>query len=237
MTNTIDVHFTAPMAKISATAKQRTNFTHYHLNSAKIFTNCALELEEYCKDDKQKKNKIHTDYISYVSSSILASIAALESNINEMFIDFREKYETALKGTDSNTHKMVEAINAFSVIDDMFVNIMKKPKPVLSKYKTLSLLIKGINIIQTKEEDNLKFIIKLRNNIVHFSPEWDNDMDEYGKIEKTYKNQYAGKFLLSPIYSDGAMFFPYLCLSADCSLWCMNSVKQFTEDYKSNIFF
>jgi hypothetical protein len=235
MTNIADVHLTLPMREISTSTKQRANFTHYHLNSAKKFTDCALELEAYCKNDNQKKNKIHTDYISYVSSSILASIAALESNINEMFIDFREKYETTIKGTVSDTYKMVEAINAFSVSDDMFVNIMKKPKPVLSKYKTLSWLIKGVNITQTKKEDELKFIVRLRNNIIHFSPEWDNSLGEYGKIEKIYKNQHVGNFSLSPIYSDGAMFFPYLCLSADCSQWCMNSVKQFIEEYRLNI--
>jgi uncharacterized protein YutE (UPF0331/DUF86 family) len=235
MTNTVDIHFTAPMPKISFTAKQRANFTHYHLNSAKMFANHAIELEKYCNDDQQKKNEVHKDYISYVSSSVLASVAALESNINEMFIDFREKYEAVHKNTDSNTNKMIEAINAFSVIKDMFVHIIEKPKPVLSKYKTMSLLIKERNIISEKEETIIKFIIRLRNNIVHFMPEWDNDLNEHESIEKTYKNQYSGKFSLSPIYNSGAMFFPYLCLSADCSSWCLSSVKKFIENYKSNI--
>lgn len=179
---------------ISSTAKQRANFTHYHLNSALIFANCAKNLEIYCQNNQSRKNEVHIDYISYVSSSILASIASLESNVNELFIDFNEKYQAVHKGTDSITCKIVDAINTFSVIDDMFVQIMKKPKPVLSKYKTLSLLIKGTNVVNKNIESNLKFIIKLRNSIVHFSPEWDNELDEYSKIEKTYKNQYANKF-------------------------------------------
>jgi len=232
MTNTIDVNFTAPMSKTSATAKQRANFTHYHLNSAKMFATRAVELEEYCKDDQQKKNEIHTDYISYVSSSILASVAALESNINEMFIDFREQYEAAHKNNATPTNMMVQAINVFSD-DDMFKAIIGKPKKVISKYMLLSVLKNKGHLIEETYYPTLAFIYELRVRIVHFMPEWDCEKRKHESIKENYKKNFSTDFSLSSIYHKNALFFPYLCLSASCATWCMNTVQEFIAHYKS----
>lgn len=220
---------------ISGTAKQRANFTHYHLNSAIIFANCALELEKLCGDDQKKKNETHLDYISYVSSSILTSVAALESNVNELFIDFQEKFKNLPKDKYPDTHKMVKAINTFSSID-IFKHVKQNHKPAIVKYNTLSLLIKGKDIISQKEATDISFIVDLRNSIIHFMPEWDNELKKYDKIEKTYRGQYVNKFSLSPIYNENAMFFPCLCLSSSCAFWCNASVEKFINTFKSEIF-
>ena len=234
MTNTIDVHFTAPMPKISDKAKQRANFTHYHLNSALIFANCARELEKYCKDDQQKKNVIHVDYISYVSSSIMASVAALESNINEMFIDFREQYEAAHKNNATPTNMMVQAINVFSD-DDMFKAIIGKQKKLISKYMLLSVLKNKGHLIAETYYFTLAFIYELRVRIVHFMPEWDYEKRKHESIKENYKKHFSSEFSLSPIYHKNALFFPCLCLSASCATWCMNTVKEFIGHYKSEV--
>ena len=55
--------------------------------------------------------------------------------------------------------------------------------------------------------DNVAALIKLRNALVHFKPEWSDEKREHLKIEKRLK----GKFQLSPFLSPNDEFFPKRC--------------------------
>ena len=55
----------------------------------------------------------------------------------------------------------------------------------------------------------------MRNALIHFTPEWDNNLDKHEKIEKEVKKH--NHFKLSRFYSKETMFFPYRCLSGSCA--------------------
>ena len=81
--------------------------------------------------------------------------------------------------------------------------------------------------IENKTEEAVNLIIKIRNALIHFTPEWDNDLIKHKKIEKSVKNHFS----LSPLYSDESIFFPYRCLSADCAQWATTTSRSFIEKY------
>lgn len=225
-----------PSITASMIGKSRDNFTHFHLNSADIFINSAFNLEQtYTKDDAPEEVKL--DHISYTSSAVIASVAALESNINEIFTDFINKYKVLLdkKPDENKTLRLLnEAVKMFSD-KDLFKTIRKTQKRTLVKYKTMAILKEKLNSISNKSENNLNYIIKIRNNLIHFSPEWDNELINYKELEAVYKSQYKGAFSLNPFYDKKHTFFPRLCLSASCAKWCRAEVDSFIKKYSAAI--
>ena len=224
------------MIKASMTGKSRDNFTHFHLNSANIFINSAFNLEHtYTKNDVP--DEIRLDHISYTSSAVIASVAALESNINEIFTDFINKYKVILdqKPDEHKTLRLLnEAAKMFSD-NDLFNTIRKTQRPTLIKYKTMAILKEKPNNIFSKSENNLIYIIKISNNLIHFSHEWDNELITYKKLETIYKSQYKDTFSLNPFYDKKHTFFPRLCLSASCAKWCRSEIDSFIKKYNAAI--
>ena len=230
ITNSLKATLSIPTASMAG--KSRDNFTHFHLNSANIFINSAFNLEQtYSKDDASEEVKL--DHISYTSSAVIASVAALESNINEIFTDFINKYKVLLdkKPDENKTLRLLNEVVKIFSDNDLLKTIGNTRRPTLIKYKTMAALKEKSNSISQKSENILTYIIDIRNNLIHFSPEWDNELISYKKLEAVYKSQHKKAFSLNPFYDKQHTFFPRLCLSASCAKWCRDKVDSFIKKY------
>jgi len=176
------------------------------------------------------------DYISYVSASIITTVAALESNINELLISFREHYIAGAICNFSNIENGKYISDILAVNDRIFIDIYSTKKPeTIERYKRLSMYKTGTNVISEKELQFFKFILEIRNNITHHKSYFDNEVDETGKIEKWYYNQYKNVFPMSNIFHNDLPFFPYKILSASCAKWCFDSSCDFMKKFKESI--
>ena len=70
----------------------------------------------------------------------------------------------------------------------------------------------------------MDLLIDLRNMLVHFKPEWDNDQKKHKEVEKKLK----GRFELNPFWpKNNPIFFPFKCLSHGCANWAVGSSMRF----------
>ena len=206
-----------------ATAKSRANFTMYHLNSALLNANLALEIEKSHDPTNSTPEHIRQNYMSHVSASIISSVAALESNINEYIVDNKTHIAVKTLSLDNGFFLQFKRINRN---EDVLSQIISITSPIL-KCKIINRIMYENIKIENKIEEAINLLIKIRNALIHFTPEWDNALINHKKIEKSVKNHFS----LSPLYSENSMFFPYRCLSADCAQWATTTSRNFIEKH------
>jgi len=210
-------------------ATTRAEFTHHHLNSAELFIEAATDIENnYINDNID--DKLRGDYISYNSSAIIASVAAFEANINEKFTDFSRHYSPDRIDL-KDTHIAKYALDLTVSSGDIFSKIKNQPVPALTKYKMLALLRNGEDFVN--DPSDVVFILRMRNRLIHFTPRWLDTKRPKKNLEKTYNGSFKNKFSLSPYYCGDIMFFPYKCLSTECSKWCFQVIDDFIKKYNS----
>lgn len=224
--NNISFDIKLPPHQINAHAKSRANLTKYHLNSAIQFSQKAYKIEQTYRAQKIIPENIHTNHMSYVSTSIISSVAALESSINEFLVDMKERYENKAFDKNSHVETIMDTIKIFNH-EDMFESLFSKQKPVISKYKIVSLFFQKKDLITQLQEEDINYLVNLRNALIHFTPEWDNALKKHNDIEKSLKN----RFTLNPLRSSDSTFFPYKCLSSSCSLWSYRVSKKFIKHF------
>lgn len=195
---------------MSATAISRTNLAVQHIFAAAYFTRKAKELEDV-NAGKQFAD-FYEEIVWNVSSAILFAVAALEADANEIFIDAN----IHLKEYDKD------------LLDEIW-NLIEK-KTILEKYEMVLFLKKKERFDKGDPMyQDAASLIKLRNALVHFKPEWDNEKREHKKIE----DRLRGRFALSPFLPVGTEFFPKSCMSHGCAEWAIKAALAF-RTYFSN---
>jgi hypothetical protein len=209
-TNNASAAITLPSPVVSATAKTRSNLSARHMLAAAYFSRKAGEIEQ--AHTGEPFGNFYDDIAWNVSAAVFFAVAALEADANEIFID---SYRTLPEYKEG-------------LIDEIW-NLIEL-KPILEKYQMVLFLKKnerfdkGESIYQ--DADNL---IKLRNALVHFKPEWSDEKKEHIKIE----NRLKGKFQLSPFLVSDTEFFPKKCMSHGCAEWAVKTALAFREFFSS----
>jgi hypothetical protein len=80
-------------------------------------------------------------------------------------------------------------------------------------------LSRGVPAVQ-----NVASLIKLRNAVLHFRPEWSCEQKEHGKLAR----QLANRFELSPFLPNEPVF-PRAWASGSFAFWALQSVKEFLD--------
>src|SRR5688572_4968115 len=99
----------------------------------------------------------HDEIRSYATAAIFSTVAALEANINEVFADAKDGF------------------NSFPSVDSKLLNEiweLIEAKPILEKYQ-FALLIQGKDRMSKDEQEyrSANTLIAVRNALVHFKPE------------------------------------------------------------------
>ena len=153
------------------------------------------------------------DIRSYVSGAIMSSVAALEANINELFI--------------AHVGPLRSALPDFEV--QFWGKGGMEKKSILVKYeKALWILRKKEIFKKFSHYENADYLIELRNALVHFKPLWDQERERQVNLVEKLRE----KFKLSPFCDEGADFISMKCMSRGCAAWavlsCINIVKEFS---------
>ncbi len=196
-----------------ATARVRMNFSIPHLLAASMFARRAFAVET--ENHGQPLGPFFDEIMSYASAAVLSSVAGVESYINELFVN-ELHIDTAryLENQDSELlSKMWFDLERKDVLDkcDWFLYLRNK-----------SCLRKGVKTYQDMAD-----LIKVRNVLIHFKPEWQDEEKEHMKIGK----KLLGKFAPSPFISQSAGFFPQRCMSHGLAEWSVNSASNFIQSF------
>jgi hypothetical protein len=189
------------------------------LLSASLFSRASKRLEqEYTLPVSEE---ILSEHRAYVTGSVLSSVAAIEAAINEFFLEVIDRNTDISKTLGKAVIETLEEL--WGVTED---------KPILTKYQLALIASKKPRF----EKDRPPFqtidnLIKLRNALVHFRPEWDVDLKDHKKLEDRVK----GQFKLNPFAFPGQVFFPYKCLGHGCAQWATLMSRQFLEEFYSRV--
>jgi len=196
------------------TVRQRSDFAVQHMMAAARFSRLCHEVE---KDNYGLSlGPFFDEIISYVTATILSSVASIESNINEIFADARDGI-LKLKPLDI---KLLAEI--WQLIEE---------KPILEKYQIM-LVLNGKNRLEkgVYKYQNVDTLIKVRNAIVHFKPEWHDEQESHGKIGKRLQ----GKFDFSPFVDKNSPIFPTRAMTHGFTAWAVQSSLDFIQWYSEH---
>jgi hypothetical protein len=191
----------------TAIARFRMDLAVQHMLAVARFARRVAEIES--ENSCQPLGNFFDEIISYTMATILSSVAAIEAHINETFVDADTHFPEVEKTLRNEIWNVVEQ------------------KEILEKYQW-AMVLKGKPRLDRSSSafQHAVSLIKLRNAIVHFKPEWYDEQKVHKKIEDRLK----GKFRLSPFISSGP-FFPQKCMSHGCAAWSVNAALAFEDAF------
>jgi hypothetical protein len=202
------IEVTLPALSSHMVLRQKSAFAVQHLMAAARFSRMCGDIE-FENAGKPLGNFFDVE-IACVSATIMLATASLESNINEYFSEMETSFPDLSKSLREVLFELIEK------------------KSILEKYQ-YALKFKGKSKFPTGEPpyQNVNALIRLRNALVHFKPEWHDEQEEHKKIER----QLAGKFPINPFIGENGVFFPQQCISYGCTQWAVTSALRFMENF------
>lgn len=193
--------------------RQRSAFAVQHLMAAARFSyRCGIVQNEHISE---QLGSFYDEQIACTSAAIMLCVASLESNINEYLTD-PDKLFSEL--TEYQATEFVELLDGL---------------PILEKYdRTLS--IKGCEPFSkgSRPYQDIDALISLRNEFVHFHPEWHDEQARHDRLGNILKY----KFELSPfITEETGVMFPQRIVSHGCTKWAVNSTLEFSKQFEQKI--
>ncbi len=197
----------------------RAYFSSYHLWAARHFAQLSHDIEDQHSGDP----KFDIRHRSYVTNSILSSVAFLEAAINELFQDAFDNHLGYLESLDKKVVASFANFWRFSGEQDK-----QSPYSFLEKYQ-LALTIAHLEPFDKSltPYQNVDLIRKLRNALIHYKPKT-TGIDEEHPITDKLRNKFAPNKLME---QSGNPFFPDKCLGYGCAKWAVDSALQFTNEF------
>ena len=196
--------------------RQKSAYAIQHLMAAARFSRQCGQVQR--ENLGKPLGSFYDEQIACVSAVVMLSVASLEANINEHLSD----PDTLFPEFEQRARLEVSTL----IIESMRATILPKYQKVLS--------IKGL---EQYEEDKYPFqvvniLIKLRNELVHFHPEWHDEQERHAKLGR----QLAGKFELSPFISEETgVLFPQRIISHGCCIWAVQSSLDFMDSFADKL--
>jgi hypothetical protein len=200
-------------ATASASARVKHSFSRQHLVGARHLAELASAIEKNGASTEQEK----THHRAYVSGAVIFSVAFLEASINELYLEAIDKNANALSGL---TPPQIE------ILAELWETT--EQHSVLGKYQVAlaacgkSRFEKGLEPYQAADG-----LVKVRNALIHYRPEWDDELEEHKKLYERLN----GRFPLNTLAAAGSLWFPHLCMGAGCAQWATEQAANFATEF------
>ena len=201
------------MAEITTTAtgKSRTNLSLHHLFAACRFTARIEEIEQ--ANAGQPFGSFWEEILQNALGVATLSVACIECYANELFFE-----GTAISSSLNSvaTAVIAEALDSESI---------------LLKYSAVLAIRVGkqldMGVLQVQGANAL---IKLRNSVVHFRPEWSGEQNKHDKLSKLLRYKFETSSFLpnEPI-------FPLAWASHSFAVWALRSTIEFLEYFHAEV--
>jgi hypothetical protein len=201
---------------VSVTTRLKTNFSGHHMLSAAHFARQSAIIEKNYKDEIT--DELRAEHRAYITGAIIVSVASLEATITEVFISAIDN-DNLFKDFDPTISKVLSEFWTWDVVER---------SSILEKYRcVLAVANKEAFDHGNPPYQEVNDLIKLRNALVHYKPEWDTDLKNHKGIE----NRLKSRFNINPFSYDNDAFFPKKCLGHGCAEWAVQSSITFIEDF------
>lgn len=192
------------MDQLSAYGKTRMNLSLHHLFAACRFTARIGEVEQ------QNSNQPFGDFWEEILQNALGvatlTVASLESYANELYFE---------GNAISPVLNPAAAAECLKVVNR---------KSILQKYSlVLAIRAKKPLALGEKHVRNVHALVKLRDAVVHFRPEWFGEQREHDKLSRRLRQ----KFDASPFLPAEEPLFPRAWASHSFAQWALRSTVRF----------
>jgi hypothetical protein len=200
------------------TLHQRFNMTFQYFLAMKFLLKQGYQIEHTHLGEPL--GEFFSDIRASIATVVILSGATLEANIYERFQDVKDKILT---------------INSFSL--SKFANDwydIKRRSNIPRKYKDFA----GLTGITLNEMDirfkEFEILIKVRNALVHYIPQWDFEKTPKEEIEISI-SQISSSITFSPYFPATDPYFPKRCMSSSFGQWAINSTLNFIKFFEDSI--
>lgn len=229
----------------SSDMQVRHHLSSNHLYSAYLFARNAKQIEQ-SNQSTQEQLLAHR---SFVTSSVMSSVAFLEASVNELFAVCTES------PTDSHVSGHPQDSRFKSIGNDTIAKLstfwkldtFQRNCKLLDKYQTALRLAGKPELTQgANPYQDAKLVVQLRNILVHFVPEERAVAVGPGCFLEpdAFELKYRGKFPYNLLSAKFAIiggpngpreadypFFPEKCLGSGCAFWAFDSCLQFANTF------
>ena len=205
-------------------------FSVRYIQSAALLCQLAFAIEQEYREAKKIPDDLQLRHEVFILNSVLSSVAFLESTINELYADAADEAYYF----DDEKHEAL-----LRLICEKWKNEKNFDRaPLLDKYQKI-LVIAGKPAFDENDQAfaNLRFLIEIRNHLMHYKREWvvigdggiRNAGEETtgGKFERNLRK----KFAINPLASKNQPFFPDKCLGHGCAEWAIMNSLIFTDEF------
>ena len=202
----------------------RTYLANTHIHAAAMFAVQARDVEAL--EENARPKDWFTRHRGLVVASITSSVAFLEGTANSIFADAADRHLDNLSGVAGD-------------VVDRLARLWRMGIPRTARYSVIekvnvALALAGKEPIGIGEPpgQDAHFLIKLRNALVHYEPEWvaaDSTVGpgDHHQMERLLR----GRFAENPLTAGGNPFFPDKVLGHGCAAWAVNSALAFAERF------
>jgi hypothetical protein len=203
----LHIHANAANANFTATGRTCTNLALHHLFAACRFSARVREIE--FANAGQPFGSFWEEILQNSLGVATLSVAALESYANEMY------FEGAVLRRGVNSIASVELAN---LVDR---------ESILKKYSlALSISVGKKLDFGVTEVQNADALIRLRNAVVHFRPEWFDEQDKHRKLSNILQHKFEPSTFLA-----SEPVFPRAWASHSFTVWALKTTIAFVEHY------
>ncbi len=196
---------------VTATAKTRTNLALHHLLAACRFSARVGQVE--AENANQPFGSFWEEILQNSLGVATLTVAALESYANEMY------FEGAILKPGLN---QVAAADLAEIVDK---------EAILKKYAVALSIATGkrldMGIAPTQNADAL---IRLRNAVVHFRPEWFDEPGKHEKLSRVLQHRFEPSAFLQ-----NEPVFPRAWASHSFTVWALNTTVKFIDHYYAEL--
>jgi hypothetical protein len=202
--------------------KSRSYFSVPYLCGAARYAREARALEDKTPD--LGSPLIHR---AYVISAVTSSAAALEAMINEAFADAAEAEGSCIAGLTPDARSRLAVL----------WTIPKTSRyAIIEKFDVAHLMVTGKGLDRSHHRwRNASWIVRLRNDFVHFEPTWQEHGEPAPKEPEKVERALKGLFPENRLAGAANPFFPDRLLGYGCAAWALASALEFADHFWQNL--
>jgi len=203
----------------------RQYFSGQHLSAAALCARNAKIVET----SRAGAKEYVPEHRSYVIGSVLFSVAALEAAINELFADASEANYGKLRPVDEQVIKRMGEMWLLGVPRTARYTVPEKYAIALA------LASKGPFDKGAEPWQSAAKLVKLRNALIHYEPEWVPISPTTPGDAHMFERQFAGTFPTNPLAPDENPFYPDKILGHGCAAWAIRSAMDFMDAFAGKL--
>jgi hypothetical protein len=190
----------------------------------------AISFAERCAEIENVEKNLewpqpgHEKAAQYSLAAVVMSVAALETAINHRYSAAVDNNQHVFKNIQPDRVKLLAALWEEA---EMY-SILKKYELVLVACGAKP-FDRGSELYQSADS-----LVRLRNGLVHFKPEWDDEPKEHAKLESLLSHRFAESALWKKAKGNRA-WFPDRCLGAGCAAWSCKVAKDFDQEFSNRM--